>query len=153
MAIGEICSRDVVFARREESVAAGAGLMRKHHVGCLVIVDEAGGKRRPAGIVTDRDIVLAVVAPGIDAETILLGDVMSPELVAVREDAGVAEVIDLMRLKGVRRLPVVDAAGSLIGLLAADDLIMLLAEEMSGLAAMLSREEKQERISRKSTYA
>jgi len=153
MSVGEICSRNVVFARRDESVAVGAALMRKHHVGSLVIVDETGGKRRPAGIVTDRDIVVAVVAPGLDAQTILLGDVMSPELVAVREDAGRAEAIELMRMKGVRRLPVVDADNSLTGLLAADDLIMLLAEEMSGLAAMLSREEKQERVTRKSTYA
>jgi CBS domain-containing protein len=153
MAVGEICSRNVVFARRDESVAVGAGLMRKHHVGSLVIVDEAGGKRRPAGIVTDRDIVLAVVAPGIDPETILLGDVMNAELVAVREDAGLVEAIDLMRMKGVRRLPVVAADNSLVGLLAADDLITLLAEEMSGLAGMLSREEKAERVSRKNTYA
>jgi CBS domain-containing protein len=153
MAVGEICSRNVVFARRDETVAAGAALMRKHHVGSLVIVEESGGKRRPAGIVTDRDIVLAVVAPGIDPQTILLGDVMGPELVAVREDAGLAEAIGLMRLKGVRRLPVVDAEDTLVGLLAADDLIALLAEEMSGLAAMLSREEKQERVSRKSAYA
>jgi CBS domain-containing protein len=153
MAIGEICSREVVFARRDESVAVGATLMRQHHVGCLVIVDETGGKRRPVGIVTDRDIVLAVVAPRVDPETILLGDIMGSELVAVREDAGVAESVDLMRLKGVRRLPVVDVGGALVGLLAADDLILLLAEEMSGLAAMLSREDKQERISRKSTYA
>jgi CBS domain-containing protein len=153
MAIGEICSRDVVFARRDESAAAGAALMRKHHVGSLVIIDETGGKRRPVGIVTDRDIVLAVVAPGLDPGTILLGDVMSPELVAVRDTAGVAESIDLMRLKGVRRLPVLDSRGTLVGLLAADDLILLLAEEMSGLAAMLSREEKRERVSRKSLYA
>jgi CBS domain-containing protein len=152
MAIGEICSREVVFAHRGESVATGAQLMRQHHVGSLVIVDEKD-KRRPVGIVTDRDIVLAVVAPTVDPETILLGDVMSSELVCVREDAGVAECIDLMRLKGVRRLPVVDANGALVGLLAADDLIALLAEEMSGLAAMFSREDKHERATRKAAYA
>ena len=152
MAIGEICSREVVFAHRGESVTTGARLMRKHHVGSLVIVDE-DDRTRPVGIVTDRDIVLAVVAPTVDPETILLGDVMSPELVCVREDAGVAQSIDLMRLKGVRRLPVTDADGRLVGVLAADDLIALLAEEMSGLAAMLSREEKQERATRKGAYA
>jgi CBS domain-containing protein len=126
--------------------------MRKYHVGSLVIADEVGGKRRPVGVVTDRDIVLAVVAPGLDAATILLGDIMGPELVTVREDAGVAECIELMRLKGVRRLPVVDADGALVGVLAADDLIALLAEEMSGLAGMVSREEKKERAVRKTAY-
>lgn len=151
MAIGEFCSREVVFAHRRESVATGAKLMRKHHIGSLVIVDE-NDRSRPVGIVTDRDLVLEVVAPGLDPEAILLGDVMSPELVSVREDAGVAESIDLLRLKGVRRLPVIDRSGKLVGVLAADDLITLLAEEMSGLAGMLSREERQERAARKSAY-
>ena len=152
MAIGEICSREVVFAHSKESVTAGAQLMRKHHVGSLVIVDEKD-RGRPVGMVTDRDIVLGVVAPRLDPETILMGDVMSPELVCVREDAGVAETIELMRLKGVRRLPVTDAAGKLVGVVASDDVIALLAEEMGGLAGMLSREERQERAVRKSAYA
>ena len=71
MAIGEICSRQVVFARRDESVAAAAKLMREGHVGCLVVTDEDKGKRVPVGMLTDRDITVAVVAPGLDAETML----------------------------------------------------------------------------------
>ena len=150
MAIGEICSREVLFARRDESVAAAARQMRESHVGCLVVADEDGGKRVPVGILTDRDITVAVVAPGLDAEVILIGDVMSAELLSVQEDAGIAETVELMRLRGIRRLPVTDADGALVGLIAADDILSLLAEEISGLAGMISREEKRERTARKS---
>lgn len=149
MAIGEICSRDVVFVRRGESVATAARQMRENHVGCLVVADETDGKRVPVGMLTDRDITVAVVAPNLDAAAILVGDVMSGELLSVQEDAGIGETVELMRVRGIRRLPVTDADGTLIGLVAADDIMSLLAEEIGGLAGMISREEKRERNDRK----
>ena len=150
MAIGEICSREVVFARRDTTIKVAARLMRESHIGSLVVVDEPDGKRIPAGILTDRDIVVAVVALGLNPDAIQVGDVMSQELLAVREDAGVAETAELMRMKGVRRLPVTDDAGALVGIIAADDLLMLLAEELSALAMMVSREHKREKEIRRS---
>lgn len=144
MAIGEICNREVVFARPNESVLSAAILMREHHVGTLVVVEESAGKRVPTGIITDRDIAVGVVALGLDPDATLVGAVMSPELIRAREDAGVAETVALMRQKGLRRLPVVDAAGSLVGLVAADDLLELLAEEISGLASIVAREQRRE---------
>lgn len=150
MAIGEICSREVLFARRDTTVKAAATLMREAHIGSLIVVDEPNGKRIPSGILTDRDIVVAVVALGLNPDVIQVGDVMSQELLAVREDAGVAETVELMRLKGVRRLPVTDAAGALVGIVAADDILDLLAEEMSALAKMVSREHKREKETRRS---
>ena len=150
MAIGEICSREVVFARKDTTVKAAAALMREAHIGSLVIVDELNGKCIPSGILTDRDIVVAVVALGLNPDVIQVGDVMSQELLSVREDAGVAETVELMRIKGVRRLPVTDAAGALVGIIAADDFLDLLAEEMSGLAKMVSREHKREKETRRS---
>lgn len=149
MAIGEVCSREVVFAQRDESVAAAAKLMRERHVGCLVVVDEEGGKRVPVGMLTDRDITVSVVAPGLDPEAILVGDVMSSELLSVEEDAGIAETVELMRVRGIRRLPVTGRGGALIGLIAADDILSLLAEEIAGIAGMISREERRERATRK----
>lgn len=144
MSIGEICNREVVFARPDESVRSAALLMREHHVGSLVVVDESGGKRIPAGILTDRDIAVGVVALGLDPEATLVDAVMSPEVVVEREDAGVAETVALMRRKGLRRLPVVDRTGSLVGLVSADDLLELLAEELTGLASMVAREQRRE---------
>jgi len=149
VAIGEICSRTVVFAQTDETVAAAAKLMRENHVGCLVVSEDQNGKRVPVGMVTDRDITVAVVAPGLDADVIQVGDIMSGELLSVREDAGIAETVELMRIRGIRRLPVTDANGALVGLVAADDILGLLAEEIAGLAGMITREEKRERVTRK----
>ena len=148
MAIGDICNREVVFARKNESVLSAAVLMREHHVGSLVVVDESGGRRIPAGIVTDRDIAVGVVALGLDPERTPLGDIIAPEIICAREDSGVAECVAMMRQKGLRRLPVVDAAGALVGLVAADDMLELLAEEMSGLAAIVTREQRREQAQR-----
>lgn len=149
MAIDEICSREVAFVNSEESIKTAAQLMRQYHVGSVVVVDERGGGRIPVGMLTDRDIVVAVVALGLRPDAIRVGDVMSNELVSVRQDAGVAETTELMRLKGVRRLPVTDAGGSLVGIIASDDVLSLLAEEMSSLATMVSREHKREAETRK----
>jgi CBS domain-containing protein len=144
MAVGEICSREVVFARRNHSVKEAAELMRQYHVGDLVIVDESNGRRVPCGIVTDRDIVVGVVAKGLDPDTLRVGEVAGPELVIARETDGVAQTIELMRAKGVRRVPIVDAQGGLVGILTADDIVDLVAEEMTALAKMVSRERRRE---------
>jgi len=151
MAIGEICSRDVVFAKRDATVKAAARLMREFHVGSVVVVDEPNGKRIPAGILTDRDITVAVVALGLDPEVIEIGDVMAGELIAVPENTGITEAVELMRLKGIRRVVVTDAGGDLVGIVAADDMLSLLAEEMSALASMAGREQKREAALRKVT--
>jgi CBS domain-containing protein len=149
MPIGEICSREVVCAKRDVSVKTAARLMREYHVGSIVVVDEPEDKRIPAGIVTDRDIAVAVVALGLDPKVIQIGDIMGSALVSVKEDWGVAEVVELMQLKAVRRLVVTDADGYLVGIVAADDVLCLLAEEMSALAAMVGGERKREAALRK----
>jgi CBS domain-containing protein len=149
MAIGEICSRQVIFIRKSESVRQAAQLMREYHVGALVVAEESGEKLVPVGILTDRDIAVGIVAKGLDAEALSVGEVMTPEPLAVRESAGVSETIELMRTRGVRRLPVVDANGGLVGVVTADDFIDLLAEELNALARMISREQRREIDTRK----
>ena len=149
MSIGELCNRDVAFAMRETTIAAAARLMRHYHVGSLVVVDEKGGRRVPVGIITDRDIVVEVVATGLDAGTITVGDIMVQEIVTAPESMGVMETIQLMRVKGVRRLPVVDAGGGLAGIVTVDDLLDVLAEELSELARIVVREQVREAQLRK----
>lgn len=149
MTIAEICTREVVVATRDITVRNAARLMREYHVGCVVLVEEQGGKRKPCGILTDRDIVVAVTALGLDPEVIRAGDVAAKELLELRESAGVAETVAVMRMKGVRRLPVVDPEGTLIGIIAADDLLGLLAEELQGLATMVAREHRKENLERR----
>jgi len=149
MSIGELCNRDVAFAMRETTIAAAAKLMRHYHVGSLVVVDEKAGRRVPVGIITDRDIVVEVVATGLDAGTITVGDIMVQEIVTAPESMGVMETIQLMRVKGVRRLPVVDAGGGLAGIVTVDDLLDVLAEELSELARIVVREQVREAQLRK----
>lgn len=144
MPVGELCIRQTVVASRGTSVQEAAKLMRRYHVGDLVVTDRTDGKRKPVGIVTDRDIVIEVVAQGLDPAQLSVEDIMSQDLAVVGEREGLFETIRIMRAKGVRRLPVVDSKGTLAGIVAVDDLVELLAEELSELAKLVSREQKQE---------
>lgn len=149
MAIGEICNRDVVIVGREESTLDAARLMRQHHVGDVLVVEERKGRKEPVGIVTDRDLVVEIMAPGLDPAAITVGDIMGPDLVTVRESTGVFEAIQYMRTKGVRRLPVVDAHNGLVGILALDDLLELLSEELLAIARLVRLEQQKEAGSRR----
>lgn len=149
MANGEICNREVVIATRDCTILEAAQLMRHHHVGDVVVVEERGGIRVPVGIVTDRDLVVEIMAPAIDQAVITVGDIMTSELVSVRENAGVSETIEYMRAKAVRRVPVVGENGGLVGILALDDLLELLAEELLALAKLVRNEQKKEKTNRR----
>ena len=133
--IGEMCTKPVVTISPKVSVQEAARLMRRKNVGALVMV----GSGRPQGILTDRDIVTAVVAQGRDPMTTTVGEVMRRDLTVIREDRGVFDAIALLSDKGLRRLPVVNAAGKLTGIIALDDLLVLLGREMGHVSSALSR--------------
>lgn len=149
MDIGELCNREVVVMRRDESVLEAARLMRKFHVGAIVVVDEMNDKRWPVGVVTDRDLVLEVLVNQLDPETVLVGEILSENLVSVQGDAGVLETVQHMRGQGVRRAPVIGAEGELVGIVSVDDLIALLAEEMTEVYRLIRREQQLEARRRK----
>ena len=150
MTIGEICTRVTVFTTRDATVADAAKLMRQHHVGSLVVVEDINGSKRvPVGIVTDRDAVVEVMATGLDPNTITVGDIMVQDLVTARETEGVLETMQIMRYKGVRRLPIVGKSGELIGIVSIDDLLEVLAEELSELAKIVAREQARETTTRR----
>jgi CBS domain-containing protein len=144
MSIGEICNRETVFATKDSSIQQAAQLMREHHVGDLVVVEETAGRRIPVGILTDRDLVIEILAKDVNAKNVTVGDVMSNELMTARESDGLYETMQRMRAKGVRRVPVVDASGALVGIVTVDDLLDLLADELTALARLLSREQARE---------
>jgi len=144
MSIGDICVRDVVYTGRDTTVQAAAKLMRHYHVGSLVVVDYFEAKRVPVGIVTDRDIVVEVTATDLDARVITVGDIMATELITASENQGVLETIEVMRFKGVRRLPVVDTENRLVGIVTIDDMLGMLADELSDLTRIVSREHARE---------
>lgn len=144
MSIGEFCNREVVIARREESVLEAAQLMRRYHVGAVVVVDETNDKRFPVGVVTDRDLVMEVLVNKLDPETVLIGEILGESVVSVKASDAVFDTIQHMRSRGVRRVPVVDDNRELVGIIAVDDLFALLAEEMTELYKLIRHEQERE---------
>ena len=149
MSVGEICNREVVVIDRKASVYEAARMMRNQHVGSLVVVDEGSATpMKPVGIVTDRDLVVEIMAKEVPEEAPATGDIIAPELLTAREADGVWETIMRMRAMGVRRLPVVNLEGSLCGMLTMDDLLKFIADEMSDLVRLVRREQKREKDTR-----
>lgn len=144
MPVGEICNRDVIILKRDDTVLEAAKLMRQHHVGDVLVVEERSGVRVPVGIVTDRDLVVEIMATELDQTVITVGDIMVQDLATVKESTGVFETIQYMRSKAVRRLPIVDENGALVGILALDDLLELLSEELLAIAKLVRYQREKE---------
>lgn len=144
MTISSICSREVITVHRDATVLHAAMLMRQYHVGDVVVIEDRKGKSVPVGIITDRDIVIELVATELDCRVITAGDIMLAHLAVVKEDAGIFEAIQLMSVKGIRRLPVVDNEGGLLGIVTLDDVLLLLAKEFGTLAKLVRHEQKNE---------
>jgi CBS domain-containing protein len=148
MHIGEISTVQTVYCKRDESIQGAALLMRKHHVGDLVVVDQQEGAKIPVGIVTDRDIVVSVIALGLDPSSLLVSDIMTDDLLTVGEHDDVYETIERMRFRGIRRVPVVNEAGGLTGIVSADDLLEFLADEMGELSRISPHQQAHEKSAR-----
>jgi CBS domain-containing protein len=142
MTIKAICNREVLIAQKDITIHEAAKLMRDYHSGDIVLVEEKDGNRYPAGIVTDRDIVIEILAKEVDISAITLGDMVCRELIVAKENDAIDVTLKLMRQKGVRRLPVVDDSGILIGIITLDDLIELIAEELKDLAELIGKQQK-----------
>lgn len=140
MNVGDFCTREVVIASRETTILEAAGLMRSHNVGDIVVVEERDGRKVPVGILTDRDIVVKLLAEGVDTGRLNTGDVMSLELHTAGEDADLLDTLQLMRRRGIRRVPVVGDGGGLIGIITLDDMIEVVAEQMNSMVSLLDRE-------------
>ncbi len=139
MSIGEFCTREVVIVERGTGIVELAQLMRKHHVGDAIVVDIRGDLVVPVGIVTDRDIVVELIAGEVDLDSVTTGDVMNPELITAKEKEGIWDTLQSMHSKGIRRMPVINEDGGLEGILTVDDLIELLADELDLLAKIAGR--------------
>jgi len=148
MRIGEICTRTVVTCAREASALDVARLMREHHVGCVVVVEPQCGRIVPVGVVTDRDLVVEVLACAVDPELVRAGDLVVGELETATEGELVFDAVWHLRHKGIRRLPVVNQQGELTGILSADDVSRFLAEQLGGMAALASGQARQEQARR-----
>ncbi|WP_374089076.1 CBS domain-containing protein [Methylomicrobium lacus] len=145
MTLKTLCNREVLVAAKDDSILEAAKLMREYHAGDVIIVEERNGARYPVGIVTDRDIVIELIAKEIAIDSVTVGDLMCRELVLAREEDSLFDAIKLMRQKGIRRLPVVDLHGALAGIITADDLIELTTEQLRDIAGLIGREQALEK--------
>lgn len=149
MTISAICNREVITVQRDATILHVASLMRQYHVGDVVVIDNHKDKTVPVGIVTDRDVVVEVVATELDSAVITAGDIMVHGLITIKENSGVLEAITLMSSKGIRRLPVVGDEGSLLGIITLDDLLLLLGKELGAFSKLVVREQKNEATKRR----
>ncbi len=141
MFIRDYCNMNVICCEPDAPIAEVAALMRRHHVGDVVVIDSPQQDQRiPLGIVTDRDILIETIALDIEARLFTASDLMSAPLTTVQEDASLAEALSIMRGKRIRRLPVVNRAGGLFGMVSSDDLLNVLAGELSMLAGLMTEQ-------------
>jgi CBS domain-containing protein len=150
MRVADLCSPDVVTIEPRATLRAASLAMRNAHVGALVVVEDKGGVRRPVGMLTDRDIVVSVIAvPGARPEGIRVCDAMSSRVALAHADEGLLSALNTMRKEGVRRLPVIGADGALQGILTLDDVLDAMADVLSNLAEAARWGRKRELAARK----
>jgi len=136
MPVADVARTGVMTAHRDQSAGNLATVMVEEQVGSVVIEDDS----RPVGIVTDRDLVVEVLEPRRDTEDVTAADIMSDTVATVYEDEGIFEAIETMLEHSVRRMPVVDADGALHGIVTLDDLVIMLTDELNGLAGVIEAE-------------
>lgn len=145
MSVGRICMRKVDIVEPHESVQFAARRMHDRKVGALVVVNKS---QEPIGIVTDRDLTVRVLAEGLDSVQTPVAEVMTRPARSIPEAAPIEEAVRMMRRGAFRRLPVVDEAGQLAGLVTLDDILSLLTEELREIGGVLA-EETPRNLSRK----
>lgn len=143
MKTGEACNRTVIVVGRATSLGEAARLMREHHVGSLVVAEDSDG-RAPVGIVTDRDMVVEVLAADLDYRILTVGEIMGAKLVTASEEDDCLETLKRMRAGGVRRMPVVSARGDLVGIITLDDLLEIVGEELDEIVQAIGTEQGRE---------
>lgn len=149
MQLKDLCVLDVAYCTPDITVTAAARLMREHHTGDLVIIDDADEEREPVGIVTDRDIVVEVLARGRDPGKTTVGEIMSKQLVIASGSEDVSQALQRMVAHGVRRIPVVDDGQFVLGIVTLDDILRVQAEQASSIAHIVSKQQAREQRMRR----
>jgi len=145
MRVRDLYSPGAQVARPEQALAEAARTMLESHVGSLIVVETHGTARKPIGILTDRDIVRGQLRLGADLFCLTVGDVMTPDPLTITISMGVTEAIDALHARGVRRAPVIDGAGNLVGIITLDDLLPAVARELEELSALIGSQARHER--------
>jgi CBS domain-containing protein len=145
MEVGDVCSREVYIVRPGEPLADAAREMTRRHIGAVVVVETSNGVVRPIGIVTDRDIVCGQLDRKADLASLKVGEVMTASPLTVEESGDTGQALRAMSAKAVRRAPVVNAVGELVGIVTLDDLLPVMADELTALAKLIGTQSRAER--------
>jgi CBS domain-containing protein len=149
MLLRDLCTPDAVACNPDSSVLQAARLMRQHHVGDVVVVEDMATDPSPIGVVTDRDIVVEVLGRELDPARVTLRQIMRTPAVIASTSEDVAQAVERMKAHGVRRIPVVDESSRLAGILCLDDLLKRLAADAATLAEVIAREQDREHRTRR----
>jgi CBS domain-containing protein len=144
MKVGQHCKRCVVCISSVADIVDAARTMRDEHVGFLVVYEQGDVIRKPIGVLTDRDIVLEVLAKDIDPHAVTVKDAMTRQPLVASEGDELGEALQAMRMAGIRRVPVVDARGALTGIFALDDGIELITGLLCDISGSIKSEQRQE---------
>ena len=148
MFAGEYCNRDVVIIGKDDSIVKAAKLMREHHVGDVIVVEIRNGERTPIGILTDRDIVVSVIAEEVNLNDILISDIFTYKLITANENSDLMSTIKRMRINGIRRIPIVNQAGGLVGILSIDDILDVITEQLMDIDQIIVTGQNKEKEAR-----
>jgi CBS domain-containing protein len=143
MRIRDLYSPHARMAYRDDPLADAARIMCSAHVGALVVVDREE-PHRPIGILTDRDIVRAELRRSADLFCLTVGEAMTPDPLVLSAELDAATAIEALNRRAVRRAPVVDATGSVTGMVTLDDLLPALAQELAELARLVGTQARRE---------
>lgn len=124
----DIMSADPVCVTPQTSMEEAARLMKDHDVGVLPVVSEEGS-RRLVGVITDRDITVRHVAEGHSSPDCPVSEAMSENVKTCRTDTAVEDVMETMGREQVRRIPIVDERGSLVGMVSQADVVLEARDE------------------------
>ena len=151
MNVAQHCKHDVLSVTPSTALTDAAHLMREHSLGFLVVVEERDGRRFPVGVLTDRDIVVRVIGAAVDPQTLLVKDIMSSQPIIAHEHDDFVELVRGMRTAGIRRMPVVDHTGALVGIVALDDVLKVMGEMLDDLCVAIRTEQRFEQHRRRVT--
>ncbi len=134
----DVINREVFTISPTSPVSEAAHIMMNEDIGALVVVDR---ETRPVGMVTDRDLVVSVMAEGMSPDGTTVQDIMSGNLITVDEESDIFDMLSTLSENSIRRLPVT-RLGKLTGIVSVDDLIVIVATELVNVAMALSSKSK-----------
>lgn len=144
MNVSEHCHRSVISIADSADILSASRTMRDQHVGFLSVYRHGDEIHRPIGVLTDRDIVLQVTAAGRDPRSVKVHDVMTRQPLIANESDELRDILQVMRLAGIRRVPIVDANGAPAGIVAIDDAIELVTGLLCDISGSIASERHRE---------